>query len=111
MYVCKSPTIQQPPSQFSCQSIPYALFSSFAKPIKVQLSLFSFLNIVQLLSQQFVHGKHVNFVLLKNQLHAVITDDLSFVGGILEVVGFDVHPYLFDDLGSRELQWINMKFP
>lgn len=37
----------------------------------------------------------------------VVRDDKSFIFGILKLLGFDVIPYFFDDLRSRELFFSN----
>jgi hypothetical protein len=58
------------------------------------------LNIVELLSQDLVHREHVHFVLLEYQLHLLVAADLAFIGGILQVSGFDVLPYFLDGLGA-----------
>ena len=63
-----------------------------------------FLNIIELFAQEFVHGEHVNLILLKHQLHLLVTNDLAPVVRVLEFIGFDVLPYLLDDLRSRKLQ-------
>jgi hypothetical protein len=36
-----------------------------------------------MVSQQFVHGEHMNFVLLEDSVHGIIAADLTFVTGIL----------------------------
>jgi hypothetical protein len=38
---------------------------------------------VEILVQYFVHGEHMNFVLLEHFTHCLIADDVSFVGWIL----------------------------
>ena len=51
-----------------------------------------------------VHLEHVNLGLLKDGHHLFIANDLSFILGVLQVIGLDVFPKLLDDLGARELR-------
>ena len=43
----------------------------------------SFVHIVHILTEDFVHGEHVNFVLFEYSSHALITADHSFIFRIL----------------------------
>jgi len=45
----------------------------------------------------------MNFVRFEDSTHRVVTYDLSFVAGVLQVVGFDVLPDFLHCLRSREL--------
>lgn len=50
-----------------------------------------------------VHLEHVNPGLLENSLHFGVAANLSFVGRILKIVGFDMFPESLDNLRAREL--------
>lgn len=63
----------------------------------------SLLRTVQLLSKQLVHSKHMHFILLEHSLHSVITNNLSLVARILQVMRSNVLPDLLDHLRSRQL--------
>jgi len=52
----------------------------------------------------------MNLVLLEHQMHLLVTANLAFVGWVLQISGFDVLPYLFDDLGSGELVFVLATF-
>jgi hypothetical protein len=60
-----------------------------------------FLNIIELLPKNLIHGKHMHLVLLENRLHLLVTPDLPFVLWDLEIALFDILPDLFDDLRPR----------
>lgn len=66
-------------------------------------SLSLFIDIIELLSKNLVHGKHMNLILLKDRLHPLVTPDLSLVFWDLQVSLFDVFPDLLNDLWPREL--------
>jgi hypothetical protein len=48
------------------------------------------------------HLKHVQFFSAKDRLQLVVSEYFSLVLRILQLVFFDVRPYLFCDLGSRK---------
>lgn len=51
-----------------------------------------------------VHLEHVDSGLLEYSEHFRVAKDLSLIGGILEVVGFDMLPETLDDLRARKLR-------
>jgi len=55
------------------------------------------------LANQFVHGEHVNLADTENGLQALITDNFTFIVGVLEVISFDMTPNALHDLRSRTL--------
>ena len=57
-------------------------------------------DVVQLLPQDLVHGKHMHLILLEDQLHLLVAPDLALIVRVLQVAGFDVLPYLLDGLGT-----------
>lgn len=63
----------------------------------------SFVRVVHLLRDELGHGEHVDFVLSEDFSHPTVTDDISFVRWVLEVVGFDVLPYLLGRFRPRKL--------
>lgn len=54
-----------------------------------------------MLAKQLVHREHMHLILFEYKLHLVVADNLSFVIWILQVVCFDVLPYLLYDLWPR----------
>jgi hypothetical protein len=64
-------------------------------------------NLVELRIDDLVHGKHVYFVSLENAAHCIITDNLALIVRVLQVVRFDVLPYLLDGLRARELCFVD----
>lgn len=62
-----------------------------------------FLNGVEMASDVLVHSEHVDFGLLEHSLHLLVAADLALVCGILEIIGLDVLPQLFDDLRTGKL--------
>nr|GMD92970.1 hypothetical protein Iba_chr14fCG2890 [Ipomoea batatas] len=55
-----------------------------------------------MLGKQLIHLEHVSAVRFKDYAQGIITDDLSFVSGILKVVFPDVCPQALHDLSSRQ---------
>lgn len=62
------------------------------------------LNRVEVVTDKFVHLKHVNLVELEYRCHLFVAYDSPFVCRILEIVGFDMLPQLLDDLRARKLE-------
>lgn len=52
------------------------------------------------LSKHLVHAEHANLVDVEDLLHFIVTDDLPFIGRILQVLLLDVDPYMLDRLWS-----------
>ena len=71
--------------------------------------MLSFVGRIEVLIENFVHREHVDFILLEDSTHGVVTSDHSFVVGILKIVGADIDPYPFDGLRSRELDFLSAK--
>lgn len=63
----------------------------------------SFLDGTNMLTQDFIHGKHVHAILLEDGAHSVVAADLTFVVWILQVSRFHVLPDLLYGLRAREL--------
>ncbi len=57
----------------------------------------------QVLSSQASEFKHGDFVFAHDRLEFGIAQDIALVGRVLQVVGLDVFPQLFDNFGAR--QW------
>lgn len=57
---------------------------------------------IEILTQDLVHGKHVNLVLLENAAHTIIASYLTFVIWILKTICLDIFPYLLDSLRTRK---------
>ncbi|KAH8633604.1 hypothetical protein IG631_12238 [Alternaria alternata] len=62
-----------------------------------------FVDGVQILVENLVHGEHVNAVLFEDCAHGVVASNLALVGRVLQVALFDVLPNLLDGLWTREL--------
>ena len=58
----------------------------------------------QVLANQACQLKHGNLVFAKNRVEFGIGVDRTFVAGVLQALGFDVVPQLFDDFGARNLR-------
>lgn len=56
-----------------------------------------------MVANQLVHLEHVDRVLLEHFAHSIVTDNLAFVAGVLQIVRLDVFPELLDNLGSGQL--------
>lgn len=56
-----------------------------------------------MIANQLVHLEHVDGVLLEDLAHPIVADNLALVAGVLQVVGLDVLPELFDNLRSGQL--------
>lgn len=54
-------------------------------------------------AEQLVHLKHVDAATLKHGVHLVVADNLSFVTGILKLIGLYMFPELLDHLGPGQL--------
>jgi hypothetical protein len=87
----------RPPAKYYPLSIPHAQISV---PLQYANGDKLLLNIIKLLPQNLIHSKHMHLILLENQLHLIIAEDLALVGWVLQVARFDVLPYLLDDLGA-----------
>lgn len=106
----KAPLIKYPKAEYkslSSISIPNLRHRSFSFTRKNDHSFL--LNIIKLLTQQLIHGEHLDLLHLEYQLHLLIAHDLSLVGWVLEVVPFDVFPQLFNDLRTGELFGVSLK--
>lgn len=64
----------------------------------------SFIWIIEVLTENLRHGKHVDAVLLEDTTHQVVAENVALVCGILQVVLSDVLPHLLDGLGARQLR-------
>lgn len=60
--------------------------------------LFSLFDGIEILIQDFVHGEHVDLVLLEYPAHGFVANDVSSVGFILQVICTDMFPNTFDAL-------------
>ena len=63
----------------------------------------SFIRIVHVLAEDFVHREHMHFVLLEHSSHTLIAANHAFIAWILQVVGANVGPYAFHRLWARKL--------
>jgi hypothetical protein len=54
-------------------------------------------------AQYFIHFEHVDLFASKNIPQPSVAHDLTFVGGVLEFIAFDIFPQEFHDLGSGKL--------
>lgn len=52
----------------------------------------------------YIHRKHVDRVDVEDLSHRVVAEDLPAIVRVLQVVGLDVFPNLFDDLRSGALR-------
>lgn len=86
----------------STQSLFRLPFSKCAQSLKgyVGSTAGSLVERVELAAEELVHREHVDGGLLENSLHLVIAAYLALVGGLLQVVRFDMLPQLLDDLGT-----------
>lgn len=62
-----------------------------------------FIGIVQILVENFSHGKHMDSILFEDSTHSIVASDLATIAGVLKLVLANVLPNLFDSLGSRKL--------
>jgi hypothetical protein len=58
---------------------------------------------VNLHAQYFVHFEHIYLVAPKHTSQSIVAHDLALVGGVLEVIAFDVFPQMFHNLRPGEL--------
>lgn len=56
---------------------------------------------VQVLIENFGHGKHVYPILLEDSTHCIVTEDVASVTGILKFMFVNILPDFLDRLGSR----------
>lgn len=56
-----------------------------------------------MVANELVHLKHVDLGHLEDSLHSFVTENLTLVVGVLELVRLYVCPQLLDNLGAREL--------
>lgn len=64
----------------------------------------SLVRVIEILTKDLVHRKHVDLVLLEHGSHAVVTTDLALVVGVLQIVGSNIGPYPLDGLRAGELR-------
>lgn len=55
-----------------------------------------------MLARQSGQLEHGDFVFAEHGLQLGVTQDIALVGRVLKIVGFDIHPHLFDHLGARQ---------
>ncbi len=63
-----------------------------------------------MIAEQLVHLEHVHSAPLEYRLHLIITANLSLVGRVLQLVGFDVFPKFLDDVRPRELVGLSVQY-
>lgn len=80
-----------------CSVLP---FSNCAQNLKgyIDPRVGSLVERVELAAEELVHREHVDGGLLEHRLHLVVAAYLSLVGGLLQVIRFDVLPQFLDDL-------------
>lgn len=55
---------------------------------------------VEVVANLLVHAEHIDLGLFEDGLHLFVTTDLSFVVGVLEVIGLYVLPQTLDNMRS-----------
>ncbi len=56
-----------------------------------------------MLTQHFIHRKHMDLVLFENTSQSLVASDLSLVFGILEIIRFEIGPESLDSFWTGEL--------
>ena len=62
-----------------------------------------FIRVIQVLIEDFGHGKHVDPVLFEDCTHELVTSDLATIGRVLKLVLTNILPDFFNRLGPRKL--------